>query len=293
MASIFVILRKDFLDMLPGRNTDSHKQCAAALLNYFRNQRRGWLTINIPQFQEILFEQWGKEAIRKALEILADEGLVERRHHRMNGRSWQYRLPERIQKMEKVDDPDEVTDNFEEELPRWDEEVVAPDEVSSIYKDPLKDPTQDPSAAVEKKVLVEEKKIEPKQTEVDLIESKPSSQEIAEAETEIRQLRINPNAIRRELLKNFANFKGAVTEYKKIQAVKEVKNPAGLLITLLRVDQSSVAPQKFEIPALPEAIATFCQSRPEIRDYFFSSIDQAYKIVFRNGSQKLWSEVQL
>ena len=259
MTSIFIIIHRDLLSLIPGREGSSLKACAAALLNYFKNQRDGWLTLNLDQLQEVVMHQWGRETVRKAAQLLANEQLIERKHHRMNGRAWMYRFSKKVTVAPTSDAVTPV------------EASVTPDNVTSIYKDPLKNPQQDPSDDVEK----------------------ISCEELKEAEQEIKKLRINPGVIRRELLKNFANFKGAVAAVKQSQDAGWVKNPAGLLIKFLREGNFPPAPEKFEIPIEPETIADYCQSHPEIRDYFFSSVDQAYKIVFQNGSQKLWSEVQL
>lgn len=295
MASIFVILRKDFLDMLPGRNTDSHKQCAAALLNFFRNQRSGWLTINIQQFQDILFDQWGKNTICKALEMLCSEGYIERKHHRMNGRAWQYRVVKAIKQMPKVEDPDqeaiefipeddeeeiisrEVTATPNEEKNDFEKEPVAPEEATSIYKDPLKDQQQDPTAAVE---VDFSKKIQ-----------------------EIKQIEVTPKIsvnfqVKEAIAKNPKNLDKAIAYVKeavKSWQVRSEFNWTGLLVKALKTGLEPISPaaaSSVQVEPKPAGIEEYCRVNPEVKDYFFSSRENCYKIVLTNNVQKLWSEVQ-
>lgn len=277
MASIFVIIRKDFLDMLPGRNSDSIKQCAAALLNFFRNQRPGWLTINIPQFQEILFEQWGKEAIRKALELLADEGLIERRHHRLNGRAWQYRLPCQIRKMEQVADPEEATINPDEEQVALSEESVTSSKATSIYKDPLKDQQQDPIAAVE----------------FDFCE------EIAE----IEQINCSPKIqinqqVKEVIAKNPENVEKAIALVR--QAVKtwnvdDKFNWTGLLVKAIKTGLEPFTPaaatqNELTQPESPLGFKEWCESNPLVKTAWYSQPFGEWVAIYHSSLQRPWYE---
>lgn len=287
MASIFVILRKDFLDMLPGRNTDSHKQCAAALLNFFRNQREGWLTINIQQFQDILFDQWGKNTICKALEMLCSEGYIERKHHRMNGRAWQYRTVKAIKQMPKVEDPEtlvreasrredskkelryQATVEFEEELTAPDTQSVAPEEATSIYKDPLKDQQQDPAAAVK----------------IDFLEKIQ----------EIEQIEVTPKIsvnfqVKEAIAKNPKNLDKAIAYVKeavKSWQVRSEFNWAGLLVKAIKTGLEPVSPaaeiQKFTIPESPSFLEQWCREN-NARQCIWSDFEKAFKIQMSDGS---------
>lgn len=124
----------------------------------------------------------------------------------------------------------------------------------------------------------------------------PSTAELVEAEEQLKECRINPDAVRRELLKQFANFKGAIAKVRQAQASGWCKNPTGLLVSALRSGEKPDSPdfprEKFEIPAEPEAISSYCRDNPEVREAFFSSTRNEYMIAFKSGIQKSWLEVQ-
>ncbi len=287
MASLFVIIRKDFLDLLPGRNSDSVKQCAAALLNFFRNQRQGWLTINIPQFSEILFEQWGKEAIRKALELLSDEALIERKHHRLNGRAWQYRLPQRIKVMPAVIDPDEATIAPDEDSDASDEgndaskeESVTPSRATSIYKDPLEnhfsDQQQDPAAASTVDLEIQIKEIE-KICCTPNIEIAP----VVEA-----------------MKKNPENVAGAIAYTKNCIRTWDGRrqfNWTGVLIKAIRAAQTVPAVitnqnDNNSVPPAPEGFAKWAEASSSIKTIFYSTLRSEWVAIYQSGLQRPWYE---
>jgi hypothetical protein len=255
----FLVIRQDLLELIDSKIGKACKQAAAALLNFFKHQRSGWLTLNLTQLQETLLHQWGRETIRKAAAALANCGLIERKHHRMNGRAWQYRAtvtPEKV-----TTTPDAAT--------------VTSDSAASIYKDPLKDPQQNPCAARENLQIDRE--------------------EIEQAKVEIEALRINP-AVMREVLKNFANFKGAIARTKQAINDNWCKNPTGLLLSSLK---SGAQPEQKDIPHslekaalldIPTGLVEWVNENA--KDYFYSSIHNEWRVVYKNGTQQAWSEVK-
>lgn len=258
----FLVIRADLLELIPNEVGSACRQAASALLNFFKNQRTGWLTLNLTQLHDTLLKQWGKETVRRAAEVLADCGLIERKHHRMNGRAWQYRAT--VTPTSVTTAPDTAT--------------VTLSDVTSIYKDPLENPQQDPP------VVEEFLKID--------------SEEIEQAKIEIKSISINPDAVMREVLKNFANFQGAIALTKKAIADGSAKNPTGLLLWSLKSGikadfpgGDSLEKSRLVISEKPPEIANWVKLNG--KDYFYSSLNNEWRVVLKNGVQKPWSEVKL
>ncbi|MBD2771195.1 hypothetical protein [Iningainema tapete] len=129
-------------------------RCAAELLNFFRNQREGWFTITIDELVETFLGQWGRHAIRKALELLHELRLIDRRHHRLNARAWQYQYlgSERQSQSSWDDEPTTVV---------HEPTTVVHEPTTTIYIDPILDPVnldppQQQVAVGEEKLLEQE-----------------------------------------------------------------------------------------------------------------------------------------
>ena len=271
----FIIIRQEHLEAIPATVGRSLRQAAAVLLEYFKNQRRVWLTFNLPQLYDLLLGQWGRETIRKAAELLSEIGLVERRHHRINGRAWQYRLVEEKEVTVTQDDatvtPDEVT--------------VTPDEVTSIYIDPyidpISDPTTDPGPVVEEKIECQK-------------------EEFDQACAEIREIPCTPRialneVVRKEIKANWQNLNGAIAYLKhavKTWDGRKAYNWTGVLITALRKGQTppDFSREKEEIPAAPEGFLEWCDQEPGVKLAWYSRPLSEWVAIYDSGLQRPWFE---
>lgn len=118
----------------------------------------------------------------------------------------------------------------------------------------------------------------------------PTPIELTEAEKELRECRINPAAVRRELLKWFANFKGAIARVKEAQSQDWCKNPTGLFLKSLKLglkpDSPDFSRERFEIPEPPAGLEDWAIAHSDqIQDFFYSSITKCWRVVCMNGSQ--------
>ena len=91
MAAIYLRIYEDDLAQLPQEWGGKLRLCAGALVNYFRSQANRWHTITIAELTKILME-FSHELVRVACRELTKLGIIDRQHHRLNPRAWQYRL---------------------------------------------------------------------------------------------------------------------------------------------------------------------------------------------------------
>lgn len=123
----------------------------------------------------------------------------------------------------------------------------------------------------------------------------PTTAELVEAERELRECRINPDAVRRELLKWFANFKGAIARVKEAQHQGWCTSPTGVFVKSIRLGLKPESPnfsrEQLEIPAPPEGLEDWAIAHSdEVQDFFYSSIHKCWRVVYVNGSQADWWE---
>ena len=84
---ILTILRTEFLGL-------TNNRCAAEVLEFFKNQRSGWVKITIAEIREKFQGLYGKDAIAAATRLLDELGVVRRRKQPYNGqdKTWQYKF---------------------------------------------------------------------------------------------------------------------------------------------------------------------------------------------------------
>lgn len=279
----FIQIREEYLNLIPSSVGKATKSAAAALLNYFNNQREGWLTFNLNQLCQTLLDQWGRETIRKAAQVLAELGLIERQHHRMNGRAWQYRLPQKevtaaLHKVSVTSDSVTVASN---------EVSVTQIEVLSIYKDPLENPLknhqQDPTPAAAEKFEIEEEGI-------------LAIKEIREIECTPR-IQINQQ-VKEVIAKNPENVDKAIALVKQaVQTwqVDENFNWTGLLVKALKVGLEPFTPaaatqNELIQPESPLGFKEWCEFNPSIKTAWYSQPFGEWVAVYQSGLQRPWYE---
>lgn len=290
---MFVILYQDLLNLIPHTATKNTRMCAAALLNYFKNQKVRWHTITIAQLQEKLLGQYGKDCVAKATALLAEAGLVERQHHRLNPRAWQYKCVCDVKQLKK--ERDYQPSNFvttvataTQPQPLVAQPQLAVDQIqeavaeiqSNIYikdplEDPLKDHQQDPAPAAAEKFEIEEEGI-------------LTIKEIREIECTPR-IQINQQ-VKEAIAKNPENVEKAVALVKQAVQTWEVGNKfnwTGLLVKALKLGLEPFTPaaatQKFEIPVVPSDLEQWCREN-NARQYIWSDLEKAFKIQLFDGS---------
>lgn len=92
MPAAYLRIYQDDLSQFPHSWGGKLRLCAGALVNYFRSQASNrWHTITIAQLANILME-FSHELVRVACQELTKLGIIDRQHHRLNPRAWQYRL---------------------------------------------------------------------------------------------------------------------------------------------------------------------------------------------------------
>lgn len=265
----FIIIRQEHLELIPAEYGRSLRQAAAALLEYFKNQREGWLTFNLPQLCETLLYQWGRETIRKAAELLDELGLIKRRHHRINGRAWQYQYL----------DQKSVTVTSESVTVAPESVTATPERVTSLY-DPFLDQQQDPEPADEQEVGI-------------------SEEEFNQACTKIREIRCTPaidlnEAVRKEVRASWQNLEKAIAYLKHCLRTWDGRrqyNWTGVLIKALREGQSPPdfcrEKQISQIPVPPDGLEDWVIERLDtVKDFFFSSVNSCWMVVYFSGHQQ-------
>lgn len=237
------------------------------------------------------FKQWADElplsmrAIRAGILKLRKLGLilVERKSARRYYQSNWYRTSkEAIKELWKsicpprsnrCDRPDQI-------------DSIAPD--TSIYTETTPQenistdtPPTPPKAAVEEEVKVEK--------------YVPMPEELCAAERELRECRINPAAVMREVLRQFANFKGAIARVKEAQHQGWCTNPTGVFVKSIKLGLKPESPdfsrERFEIPEPPAGLEDWAIANSDsVKDFFYSSTHKCWRVVYTNDSQQNWWE---
>jgi len=263
----FIQIREEYLNLIPSSVGRATRSAAAALLNYFNNQREGWLTFNLSQLCTTLLDQWGRETIRKAAQVLDELGLIERQHHRMNGRAWQYRITQK--EVTAAPDKVSVTSN---------DVTVTQNDVASIYKDPLENQQQDPAAAIK----------------FDF------SEEIAE----IEQINCSPKIqinfqVQEAIARNPENVDNAIALVKQAVQTWEVDNKfnwTGLLVKALKVGLEPFTPaaaatqNELTQPESPLGFEEWCEFNPLVKAAWYSKPFGEWVAVYQSGLQRPWYE---
>lgn len=124
----------------------------------------------------------------------------------------------------------------------------------------------------------------------------PTTEELKDAENQLEECRINPDAVRRELLKQFANFTGAIARTQEALSQGWCNNPTGVFKKALKLgtepDSASFPKAKLEIPQIPPGLDQWCRENSDkVKDYFYSSTNAEWRVVYHNTLQRSWSEV--
>lgn len=125
--------------------------------------------------------------------------------------------------------------------------------------------------------------------------SQVSQVELAEAEKELRHCRINPDVVRRELLRWFANFDGAIARTKEALAQGWCNNPTAVFVKSIKLGLKPNSPvsqsEGIKIPdAPPLLISWFEANQDKARDIFYSSLNECWRVAFKNSVQLNWWE---
>jgi hypothetical protein len=284
----FIQIREEYLNLIPASVGKATRSAAAALLNYFNHQREGWLTFNLSQLCTTLLDQWGRETIRKAAQVLSELGLIERQHHRMNGRAWQYRATAAVPQKVATVAPDKVSVTLTQVTVASNKVAVTQKDAVSIYKDPLENPLENhqqhpavASAAAE---------IEVKEIKVLAIK------EIQEIEC-TPKIQINQQ-VKEAIQKNPENVEKAIALVKQAVQTWQVDNNfnwTGLLVKALKVGlepYSAAAATQNELkePSSPSGFKEWCEFNPLVKTAWYSQPFGEWVAVYQSGLQRPWYE---
>lgn len=259
--SVLVILRREYLEI-----TGNH--CAAKLIEYFKhwtkwklkNQRTDWVYQPLKNIYADLMGEHSLHVIRRAIALLEEIGILEKRHNPGNGqdKTYQYRL-----KLDAI--AQLVAPKFKNES----SSVISEEPEFNVEQHHRSDPLDQPefSYTQQHAVAEEEKKVtweelvqetetweqsqiahfveEPEQdcstNDQDHHESELSGAgdeenlnlnkaEIAEVCSELRRLRINPQPCLGVIKKHWDNVSGAIARVKDAMQEGWCTNPTGLFI---------------------------------------------------------------
>lgn len=124
----------------------------------------------------------------------------------------------------------------------------------------------------------------------------PTPEELCAAERELRECRINPAAVMREVLRQFANFKGAIARTKEAQSQPWCTNPTGVFRKALRLGLGPDSPNfsrdsSDEIPEPPAGFIDWCKQQSEIKTAWYSRPISEWVAIYKTGVQRPWHEV--
>lgn len=324
MSSEFIICRKNYLEITGDR-------CAAELLNFFKtytpNRKDGWLIITIEELKEKFFDTWGRDAIRKGINLLDTLGLIERDHPRLNRRAWMYKFV--TDTLDGICDTSTKTTVVEQPTTVVEQPTTVVEQpTTTIYIDPELDPFLDPQqnqAVVEVEVDEEEEIRLAMQSAPFLQEAnqgnntefseeaefgeesqtnstQPDNQFLAEIYNEVRSLPINIQLnqnVRGAIRANWQNCKQAIAQIKI--AIREWKvrpdfNWTGMFVKACKGGLDIEVPtMNVKIPeqnppssADMERIKQLKEER-KIRDFYYSQ-DNCIKVVAADFRHYAWWE---
>lgn len=124
----------------------------------------------------------------------------------------------------------------------------------------------------------------------------PTPEELNNALNQLKQCHVNPNAVRRELLKQFANFQGAITRTKEALSQGWCNNPTGVFKKALKLGLSPDSQvlreeKKNTCPPVPAGFEEWCKAHPEVKTAWYSEPFGEWVAVFETGLQRPWHEV--